>query len=32
VTARTFVEAHGGRITHRDGAPGARFEIRIPVR
>jgi PAS domain S-box-containing protein len=31
VTARTFVEAHGGRITHRDVAGGARFEIRLPL-
>jgi PAS domain S-box-containing protein len=32
VTARTFVEAHGGNITHRDVEQGARFEIRIPLR
>ena len=32
VTARTFVEAHGGRITHHDIETGARFEIRLPLR
>jgi PAS domain S-box-containing protein len=32
VTARTFVEAHGGRITHGDVTKGARFEIRLPLR
>lgn len=32
VTARTFIEAHGGRITHGDVARGARFEIRLPLR
>ena len=32
VTARTFVEAHGGRITHLDVPKGARFEIRLPRR
>lgn len=31
VTARTFVEAHGGRIAHVDVQKGARFEIRLPV-
>jgi PAS domain S-box-containing protein len=31
VTARTFVEAHGGRITHVDVPRGARFEIRLPL-
>ena len=31
VTARTFVEAHGGRIAHVDVAKGARFEIRLPL-
>ena len=31
VTARTFVEAHGGRITHVDVPTGARFEIRLPL-
>jgi PAS domain S-box-containing protein len=30
VTARTFIEAHGGRITHADTVTGARFEIRLP--
>jgi PAS domain S-box-containing protein len=30
VTARTFIEAHGGRITHVDVPAGARFEIRLP--
>ena len=32
VTARTFVEAHGGRITSVDIPTGARFEIRLPLR
>jgi signal transduction histidine kinase len=31
VTARTFVEAHGGRISHVELPKGARFEIRLPV-
>jgi len=31
VTARTFVEAHGGRIARVDVPEGARFEIRLPV-
>jgi PAS domain S-box-containing protein len=31
VTARTFIEAHGGRIAHVDAATGARFEIRLPL-
>jgi signal transduction histidine kinase len=31
VTARTCVEAHGGRITQVDVPRGARFEIRLPV-
>jgi len=31
VTARTFVEAHGGRISHVERPVGARFEIRLPV-
>lgn len=31
VTARTFVEAHGGRITHVALPEGARFEIRLPL-
>jgi PAS domain S-box-containing protein len=31
VTARTFIEAHGGRITHVDVPSGARFEIRLPL-
>ena len=31
VTARTFVEAHGGRITHVELPKGTRFEIRLPV-
>ena len=31
VTARTFIEAHGGRIAHVDTAAGARFEIRLPL-
>ena len=31
VTARTFIEAHGGRIAHVDTDAGARFEIRLPV-
>jgi signal transduction histidine kinase len=31
VTARTFVEAHGGRITQVDVPRGARFEIRLPL-
>ncbi|HEY8079564.1 MAG TPA: ATP-binding protein [Labilithrix sp.] len=30
VTARTFVEAHGGRIACVDAPGGARFEIRLP--
>ncbi len=30
VTARTFIEAHGGRISHVDTETGARFEIRLP--
>jgi PAS domain S-box-containing protein len=32
VTARTFIEAHGGRIAHVDTPVGARFEIRLPLR
>ena len=31
VTARTFVEAHGGRIAHVDVPAGACFEIRLPL-
>jgi len=31
VTARTFIEAHGGRIAHVDTVAGARFEIRLPL-
>lgn len=31
VTARRFVEAHGGRITCVDVPKGARFEIRLPT-
>lgn len=31
VTARTFVEAHGGRISRVEIPVGARFEIRLPV-
>jgi PAS domain S-box-containing protein len=31
VTARTFVEAHGGRISSVPVTPGARFEIRLPL-
>ncbi|MDB5220131.1 MAG: periplasmic sensor signal transduction histidine kinase [Myxococcaceae bacterium] len=31
VTARTFIEAHGGRIAHVDTDRGARFEIRLPL-
>ncbi|MDB4938621.1 MAG: periplasmic sensor signal transduction histidine kinase [Labilithrix sp.] len=31
VTARTFIEAHGGRIAHVDVPTGARFEIRLPL-
>jgi signal transduction histidine kinase len=31
VTARTFIEAHGGRIEHIEVASGARFEIRLPL-
>lgn len=31
VTARTFVEAHGGRIVCADLPRGARFEIRLPT-
>ncbi len=31
VTARTFIEAHGGRIEHVHVPVGARFEIRLPV-
>ena len=31
VTARTFVESHGGRITLVDQPRGARFEIRLPL-
>jgi PAS domain S-box-containing protein len=31
VTARTFIEAHGGRIAHVDTQCGARFEIRLPL-
>jgi PAS domain S-box-containing protein len=31
VTARTFIEAHGGRIAHVDSDAGARFEIRLPL-
>jgi PAS domain S-box-containing protein len=31
VTARTFIEAHGGRIAHVDTDSGARFEIRLPL-
>ncbi len=32
VTARTFVEAHGGRILNVDVPKGALFEIRLPLR
>lgn len=32
VTARRFVEAHGGRIACIDVPKGARFEIRLPLR
>ena len=31
VTARRFVEAHGGRIACIDVPKGARFEIRLPT-
>ncbi len=31
VTARTFIEAHGGRIEHIEMPAGARFEIRLPL-
>lgn len=31
VTARTFVEAHGGRIAHIDAPTGAHFEITLPL-
>lgn len=31
VTARTFIEAHGGRIEQVDVPSGARFEIRLPL-
>ena len=31
VTARTFIEAHGGRIAHVDVPTGACFEIRLPL-
>ena len=31
VTARTFVEAHGGRIASVPIPAGARFEIRLPL-
>lgn len=31
VTARTFVEAHGGRIGHVETPSGACFEIRLPM-
>ena len=31
VTARTFVEAHGGRIAHVEVPAGACFEIRLPL-
>jgi len=31
VTARTFVEAHGGRIAHVEVPAGACFEIRLPM-
>lgn len=31
VTARTFIEAHGGRISAVPVAEGAKFEIRLPV-
>jgi PAS domain S-box-containing protein len=31
VTARTFIEAHGGRIANVDVPKGARFEIRLPL-
>jgi signal transduction histidine kinase len=31
VTARTFIEAHGGRITYVEVPSGARFEIRVPL-
>ena len=31
VTARTFVEAHGGRIVAVPLEAGARFEIRLPL-
>ena len=32
VTARRFVEAHGGKILHVDVPKGARFEVRLPTR
>lgn len=31
VTARTFIEAHGGRITHVATPSGARFEVTLPL-
>ena len=31
ITARTFIEAHGGRIAHVDVPTGACFEIRLPL-
>ncbi len=31
VTARTFIEAHGGRIAVVEAARGARFEVRLPL-
>jgi PAS domain S-box-containing protein len=31
VTARTLVEAHGGRIAHVETSSGTRFEIRLPL-
>ena len=31
VTARTFIEAHGGRINHVQITSGACFEIRLPL-
>ncbi len=31
VLEHTFIEAHGGRITHVDVPSGARFEIRLPL-
>ncbi len=31
ITARTVIEAHGGRIEHVATALGARFEVRLPI-